>query len=103
MRITTLFTAVAGLAVLAGSGVALAADVTYDQTFLTDYSKLTPRQSDKGTEWIYLAPGAKQKLAKYSAVMVDQPEVMISPQSEYKGAKPDDLAAVANMMRDGMT
>ena len=103
MRATTLLSAGAVLIALTGSGPAIAADATYDQTFLTDYSKLQPRQSDKGTELAYLAPGAAQNLAKYSAIMVDQPEVMISPQSDYKGAKPDDLAAVANMMRDSMT
>lgn len=102
MRITNLLHAGAILAVLTAPGLAVAADATYDQTFFADYSKLQARQSDKGTELIYLAPGAKQTLAKYTAVMVDQPEVMISPQSEYKGAKPDDLAAIANMMRDGM-
>ena len=52
----------------------------YDSTFLTDYSKLQARPSDKGTDPAYIAPGAIEELARYSGVTVDQPEVMIIPQ-----------------------
>lgn len=83
-------------------GIAAAQDVTFDKTFLTDYSQLAPRQSDKGTEYVYIAPQAIEKLAKYQGVMVDQPEILVSPDSPYKGAKPTDLQAVANSMRDAM-
>jgi hypothetical protein len=82
--------------------VASAQDVTFDKTFLTDYSKLVPRQSDRGTELVYLAPDVATKVVKYDGVMVDQPEVLMSPDSPYKGAKPDNLLAVANGMRDAM-
>jgi len=103
MRITTLLPAASVLVFLALPFPVNAAEPTYDKSFLSDYSKLQSRESEKGTELVYVAPGAGKLLARYSAVMVDQPEVIISPDSDYKGAKPDDLAAVANMMRDTMT
>ncbi len=82
--------------------IAAAQDVTFDKTFLTDYSRLAPRQSDRGSEFIYVAPQAVEKVVKYEGVMVDQPEVLMSPDSPYKGAKPDNLLAIANGMRDAM-
>ena len=74
----------------------------YDKTFFDDYSHLQP-QADRmgGTNLRYIAPGALAKLAKYNAVMVDEPEVLISAQSDYKGAKPTDLQAMADAMRAG--
>jgi hypothetical protein len=76
----------------------------YDKTFFDDYSHLQP-QADRmgGTNLRYIAPGARAALAKYNAVMVDEPEVLISAQSDYKGAKPTDLQAMANAMRNGAT
>ena len=62
-------------------------------------SKLTFRKSAKGLEYAHVAPGALEKLGNYRGVMVDEPEVIISTQSEYKGAKPDDLKAAAEAMR----
>jgi hypothetical protein len=83
--------------------IAAAQDVTFDKTFLNDYSRLAPRQSDRGAEFIYIAPQAIEKIVKYEGVMVDQPEILMSPDSPYKGAKPENLLAVANSMRDAMT
>ena len=34
-------------------------------------------------------------MGKISKVMLDQPEVFLSPNSPYKGAQPADLAAIA--------
>jgi len=81
-----------------GAGV----DVSFDKTFLTDYSELKPRASDRGAEFVYLDPQAIDKVSKYAGVMVDQPEILVSPDSPYKGAKPENLLAVANSMRDAM-
>src|SRR5450432_1037678 len=81
------------------SGMGSAQD--YDHTFLGDYSKLvvTPLKNNMGTDLLYLYPGALGKLSKYTAVMVDQPEILISPNSDYKGAKPTDLQAIAELVR----
>ncbi len=77
---------------------------TYDKTFLTDYSKLQARPSADGkdTDLVYLAPGAFDKVGKYTGILVDQPEVLVSPQSEYKGAKPNDLGQIAEMLRKAL-
>ena len=83
-------------------GLARAQIPEYDKTFFDDYSHLLPRVDTLGgTDLRYVAPGALAKLAKYNAVMVDEPEVLISAQSDYKGAKPADLQAMATAMRTG--
>ena len=71
----------------------------FDQTFLSDYSKLTTQTSNQGKEYFYKAADAFERAADYTGVMVDQPEVLISAESKYKGGKPDDLAAIAELMR----
>src|SRR5450432_153754 len=94
--------AVNTLATLLACGLSgIAAAQGYDQTFLDDYTKLvaTPLKNNMGTDLVYLHPGALEKLGKYTAVMVDEPEILISPNSDYKGAKPSDLEAIAELVR----
>ncbi len=83
--------------------LAAAANGDFDKSFLTDYTRLQAKATEKGTDYMYMAPGVFERLGKYSGIMVDQPEILISPQSDYKGAKPEDLAAIAGMMRDGLS
>jgi Protein of unknown function (DUF3313) len=73
----------------------------YDKTFLADYSKLvaTPLPNNKGTDLLYVEPGAFEKMGKYTALMIDQPEVLMSDKSDYNGAKPADLEAIAELLR----
>ena len=78
-------------------GSALAQDFQ-SSGFLSDYSQLK-RSSDTHMDYTYLAPGAPDKMAKYSAVMIDQPEIFIAPNSKYKGMKPDDMKALADAFR----
>jgi len=82
------------------SGLAAAAE-DYDHTFLSDYSKLQakPLPNNAGTDLVYIAPGALERAAKYNALMVDEPQVLISANSDYKGAKPSDLEAIAALLR----
>ena len=69
--------------------------------FLSDYSKLTPVQSATGTtDLVYIAPGAFERAAEYTAVMVDQPEILFSADSEYRGMKPADTLELASLMRE---
>jgi hypothetical protein len=94
-----------GKAVLAGlliAGGARAEAPAYEQNFLSDYSQLAGFETAKGWEFAYAAPGAFERLVNYTGVMVDQAEVHISPDSPYRGAKPDDLKAVSELMRDGL-
>ena len=96
--------AVALLAVVVGlPGLAADQTVTFDKTFFSDYSRLVPRKdTGNGMDFAFIAPQAVEKASKYRSVMVDQPEVLISPNSDYKGAKPENLAAIANGMRQAL-
>lgn len=69
---------------------------SHESGFLDDYSKLQPVP---GSERVsrYLAPGANEKLAKITAILIPQPTVIIAKDSKFRGAKPDDLKAVADV------
>ncbi len=69
------------------------------QTFLSDYSLLKPVPSKGRQDFVYVAPGAEEKFAKFHSVMVDQPEISVSAASPYGSAKPDDLKAISEFMR----
>ena len=70
--------------------------------FLTAYDNLKPQPSQSGTDLIYVSPGGEERLAVYNAVMVDQPEVHISADSEYRGLKPVDAAAIAALLHENL-
>jgi hypothetical protein len=75
--------------------------VADDSGFLSDYSQLKPV---KGTDIkMYTAPNAYTDLKNYTAVMIDQPELVIADDSKYKGIKPDDAKAVADAMRKALS
>jgi hypothetical protein len=77
----------------------------YDKNFLTNYDLLQPRAGKAGQpgDMVYIAPNALKRLAAYKAVMVDQPEILFSPDSDIKGMKPDDQKALAEAMRDALS
>ena len=66
--------------------------------FLDDYSLLQPLDGNFVTAR-YFAPNVVQRLADYNAVLVDQPEIFIAADSKYKGAKGDQLKALADVAR----
>ena len=68
--------------------------------FLSDYGRLTLVQTATSTDLVYIAPDAFERAAKYTAVMVDQPEILFSADSEYRGMKPEDELALASIMRE---
>lgn len=90
---------VTGTLVLLWAATAGAQQSWEGQTFLRDYSKLQPVASRDGRDFAYIAPGALDQAGKYDSVMLDAPEVFISPQSPYKGAKPADLASIGETLR----
>ena len=67
--------------------------------FLSDYSKLQSVKGDEN-ERSWVVPDAETRALKYTSIMIDQPEVFISPNSKYKGAKPDDLKTLADELRN---
>lgn len=102
MTITHRYLGLAACFVLASSGVvaAHAEPASATKTFLTDYSKLQPFPGKDGKDLLYIAPNVEQRAKAYTHVMVDAPEVFISPESPYQGAKPQDLAAISGLVRD---
>jgi len=53
-------------------------------------------------DFTYLAPGAEKRMANYSAIMIDQPEIFVASDSKYKGIKPDEIKDLADAFRSGM-
>ena len=72
-----------------------------DRGFLTDYSLLETQGGDFAAR-VYIAPNALERLADYDAILVDQPEIFIAPDSKYKGAKGDHLKQLADTARLAM-
>jgi hypothetical protein len=102
MTITHRYIGFAACFVLASSGLvaAHAEPASAIKTFLTDYSKLQPFPGKDGKDLLYIAPNVEQRAKAYTHVMVDEPEVFISPESPYQGAKPQDIAAISGLVRD---
>ncbi len=93
IKIVTLF-----LIVLAGFGLT-GADVEEEFSgFLSDYSDLEPVVDDF-TDFFFVAPGAIDGVKKFSAILVDQPEILISRESPYMGMKPDDMKKISEELR----
>ncbi len=64
--------------------------------FLGDYPPLTP--AEEGSEILFWkAPNIE---AKYVAVLVDQPQIFIHPDSPYKGIDPDELKVLSDAYRE---
>ena len=68
----------------AGLLTKLAGAALAESGFLSDYSILTlsPQQSQEGTDLVYLAPDAEERMSEYNAFMVDQPEIHFSGRLE---------------------
>jgi len=86
--------AVAGLLMAAPAQAA-------DSGFLTDYSKLKAAQGAIAAR-MYLVPDVDKRAKSYRGVFVDQPEIFISPNSKYKGMKPDDAKVIVDVLRESI-
>ncbi len=107
MKTRQIFIAICAVSAIALTQGALAQQPAraYDKNFLTSYDLLQPRAGEKGQpgDLVYIAPNAMKRLAAYKAVMVDQPEILFSPDSKIKGMKPDDQKALAEAVRDALS
>jgi hypothetical protein len=70
-----------------------------DNDFLSDYSLLEENEDGSFIDILYKAQNMEQRLGEYDSVMVDQPEIFIAADSKYKGAKGDQLKALADIAR----
>jgi hypothetical protein len=88
------------LLTIVASGFAHAQDFQ-SSGFLSDYSNLK-QSSDKYMDYTYIAEGAPDRMANYTAVMIDQPEIFVAANSKYKGMKPDDMKQLADAFRGAL-
>ena len=77
------------------------ADEMPQSGFMEDYS-LLKKVEDGSADYRYMAEGALERVAKYQAIMIDQPEIFIAEDSKYRGAKPRHLDALADAFRSGV-
>ena len=82
--------------------MAAAAEEMIYSGFMSDYTQLE-KVTDGTVDYRYLAPNAFDRLAKYNAIMIDQPEIFIAVDSPYRGAKPKHLNALAESLRSGLS
>ena len=78
-----------------------AAENIIQSGFMTDYTSLK-KVEDGSADYRYVADGALERLAKYNAVMIDEPEIFIAADSPYRGVKPKHLDALGEAIRAGM-
>ena len=71
---------------------------TIPSEFLGEYPPLVPID-EMANSFIWLAPDAEKK---YRALLFEQPEIFLAPDSEYKGIKPDAFKLISDTMRDVM-
>ena len=89
----------------APAGFAEVGKFPVQQGFLSfDYTLLeTEREEEGGIDLIYTPEGVFARLGQYKGIIVDQPEIWIDKDSEYGGAKPENLVAVAELIREALT
>ena len=80
--------------------VALASGTAWAENsgFLSSYKGLTFAAGEFGGKTSPI-PDLTDKMATLTKIMVDQPEIFISPDSAYKGMKPDDGIAISEALR----
>jgi len=96
MKVTNLF--ILTLVLISASVAGWAQQQPELSGFLDDYPQLTPAEDGSGM-LVWKAPNIEPK---YVAVMVDQPEIFLHPDSPYKGIKPDELKLLADSYRDAV-
>ena len=80
--------------------VALASGTAWaeDSGFLPSYEGMTFEAGEYGGKTTPV-PNLTEKMAILTKIMVDQPEIFISADSDYKGMKPDDGIAISEALR----
>ena len=69
-----------------------------------DLDQLTQIASvEHGIDLAYEPAGTVERVASYNKIMVDQPEVWLDKDSDYRGLKPDNAKAIADLIRGRIT
>ena len=69
--------------------------------FLSDYEGMRFAAGEYGGKAVPV-PGVTDKMAGITKIMVDQPEIFIADDSEYKGMKPRDAQALSETLRQAI-
>lgn len=88
--------------ILALAGLAAGAQDLMYSGFMSDYTQLVA-VTDGSDDYRYLVDDAENRLVKYNAIMIDQPEIFIANDSPYRGVKPKHLDALAESLRAGIS
>ena len=59
-------------------------------------------EEEGGLDLLYRPEGIFDRLADYDKLMIDQPEIWIDEDSEYRGVKPDNIKAIADLLREAL-
>jgi hypothetical protein len=98
---------IVSLATLLCLPVAFAAEGTFlvEEGFLSvGIDQMTRvREEEGGIDLIYESPTGRERLGTYDKIMIDQPEIWIDADSKYRGVKPDNIKAIADLMRENLT
>jgi hypothetical protein len=87
--------------VLSGPALAESVGPPVQEGFLSvDLAAFEVIEEPGGIDLVFVAPGAFEKLGEYEGMMIDQPEIWIDDDSPYGGEKPDNLKALADLVRD---
>jgi hypothetical protein len=71
------------------------AQETVELQFLDNPEQLQP-MAGVAVDRIYLTEGTFERFRNYNAVIIEQPEIFLHPDSNYKGIKPDALKRLAD-------
>lgn len=71
------------------------------QDFLTHRELLKPDEHFAG-DLAYFTDGVLEKLPRFDSLMIDEPVVFLADDSDYKGFKASDLAALSAMLRESL-
>ena len=66
--------------------------------FFDDYSLLQPAEAP-WIDYLYVTEKYAGEMAAVQAIVIPQPELFLSPDSEYRGMKPDDMKMITDSMR----
>ncbi len=64
--------------------------------WLEDYSGF---EQQRERVFMYQTAEGVEVLARYEAIMIDQPEIIVAPTSKVQGVKPDDMKLIADTLR----
>jgi hypothetical protein len=66
--------------------------------FFDDYSRLKPAKAN-WADYVYVNEKYEKKMPTIKAIIIPQPEMFLSPDSEYRGMKPDNMKMITDSMQ----